>query len=373
MTSSLDIIGILTAFIFFIVIIVLTKKKSPYNSGNKLFALFLLINLIIITLSLLYRNQLLVPRNFPIFYFSIASLFFLFGPLLYFYFLKIVSQTRLKSSKLIVHLIPAITSALILTVSYYIRIEGSVDNSATHLWTNTSYHIYLASVNIQILVYLILTIRAVRRYFNTAKDNFSELTKLKTSWYLLVLSVFIIHWLLDLFTSYSIIWFRQFTSTLEFLSIAALLVFAVIIIYRGLQSESIFFKLDEKEKYSNSAITELQKNEYVERINEFMKNEKPYLSPGLTLNELAELIEIQPKYLSQIINESFKLNFFDFINSYRIDEAKSKLEQMNGNNGHKTILELLYEVGFNSKSAFNRAFKKQLGLTPTEFRKTLIT
>ena len=60
-------------------------------------------------------------------------------------------------------------------------------------------------------------------------------------------------------------------------------------------------------------------------------------------------------------------NFFDFINQFRIDEARSILK--NPEKKQFTVLEILYEVGFNSKSSFNTAFKKHTGLTPTQYRK----
>ncbi len=82
---------------------------------------------------------------------------------------------------------------------------------------------------------------------------------------------------------------------------------------------------------------------------------------------MAGKIGIHPRYLSQIINESLGQNFFDFINHYRIEEAKRMLTQTLDE--HITVLEVLYEVGFNSKSAFNTAFKRHTGVTPTEFKK----
>jgi len=68
--------------------------------------------------------------------------------------------------------------------------------------------------------------------------------------------------------------------------------------------------------------------------------------------------------LSQIINESKNINFYDYVNSYRISEAKDLLSS----NCDKTILEILYEVGFNSKSAFNTAFKKFTSVTPSKYK-----
>jgi AraC-like DNA-binding protein len=67
-----------------------------------------------------------------------------------------------------------------------------------------------------------------------------------------------------------------------------------------------------------------------------------------------------------VINEHLKVNFYDFVNGYRVEEAKRLLED--GSHGKKNFLEILYEAGFNTKSAFNRAFKKHAGMTPSQYK-----
>jgi AraC-like DNA-binding protein len=98
-----------------------------------------------------------------------------------------------------------------------------------------------------------------------------------------------------------------------------------------------------------------------------MQSAKPYLEPELTLDELATQLSVKPKMLSQTINELLRQNFFEFINHYRIEEAKRLLT--NPKDKKITVLEVMYEVGFNSKSSFNTIFKKNTGLTPSEFKK----
>jgi YesN/AraC family two-component response regulator len=98
-----------------------------------------------------------------------------------------------------------------------------------------------------------------------------------------------------------------------------------------------------------------------------MINEKPYLMPALTLDKLASLISIQPRVLSMIINRHFDCNFFEFINSYRVEEAKRILADSTLN--EKNMLDVMYDVGFNSKATFNTLFKKKAGMTPSEYRK----
>ncbi len=105
----------------------------------------------------------------------------------------------------------------------------------------------------------------------------------------------------------------------------------------------------------------------VRRINEEMINSKPYLDSELNLIKLAELLSFTPHQLSYIINTGFKVNFFHFINNYRVEEAKQLL--LNHKKDNLSILGIAYESGFNSKTSFNTTFKKITGQTPSEFKK----
>jgi AraC-like DNA-binding protein len=98
-----------------------------------------------------------------------------------------------------------------------------------------------------------------------------------------------------------------------------------------------------------------------------MASEKPYLDPNLSLPQLANDSGIPSHYLSQIINETFGLNFFDFINQYRVEEVKTKIVDPKFDS--YSLLGIAFECGFNSKSAFNRIFKKSTGLTPREYKR----
>ena len=98
-----------------------------------------------------------------------------------------------------------------------------------------------------------------------------------------------------------------------------------------------------------------------------MEEEKPFLVPAISIDELGQKTGISSRDLSQIINERLGCNFFDFINRYRVEESKRLLLDPSG--GKKNILNILFEAGFNSKAAFNRAFKKHEGTSPSEFRK----
>ena len=125
-------------------------------------------------------------------------------------------------------------------------------------------------------------------------------------------------------------------------------------------------KLD---KYKFSTLSAVKKKEILLRLKKNMEKNKVYLNPDLTLTKLAESTAIPAKHLSQIINEEYELNFNDFINRYRVDEAKRKLVDPAAKDFK--LLRIAFEAGFNSKSVFNIAFKKSTGVSPSEFRKLL--
>jgi len=125
--------------------------------------------------------------------------------------------------------------------------------------------------------------------------------------------------------------------------------------------------LDRNEVIDSAPVTEEFNSEHGQRVTEFMTTEKPFLNPTLSLERLADQIGMSSRLLSGVINRQFKCNFFEYINSYRIEEAMTQLVNAPI---EKTILEIGYSSGFNSKTTFNSVFKKKLGHTPSEYRQT---
>jgi AraC-like DNA-binding protein len=121
-----------------------------------------------------------------------------------------------------------------------------------------------------------------------------------------------------------------------------------------------------KTRYENSTLSQDKASIYLQKLVNSMQQDKLYLHPDLSLQMLAEQLNIPPHYLSQVINEQLGQNFFDFINSHRIEEVKRRL--LDSQYQHLTILAIAFDSGFNSKSAFNVAFKNHTGLTPTQYR-----
>ncbi|HYG04177.1 MAG TPA: helix-turn-helix domain-containing protein [Chryseosolibacter sp.] len=121
--------------------------------------------------------------------------------------------------------------------------------------------------------------------------------------------------------------------------------------------------------YAKSGLTRDELMTHHQRLLALMENEKPYLNGELGSSELAALLSITPNHLSQVLSQVQRQNFFDFVNSYRVDEVKKKLADPSFN--HYTLLGIALESGFSSKTSFNTVFKKLTGQTPGQFHKTL--
>jgi AraC-like DNA-binding protein len=144
-------------------------------------------------------------------------------------------------------------------------------------------------------------------------------------------------------------------------------VFIFTIGYVGLSKPDTLYEAHNGFKYENSSLGESKSDHYLEKLLLYMEDETPYVDGDLKMEDLAEALDIPRHHLSQIINERLGKNFFEFINSYRVDEAKRILSDPE--RADDIILRVALESGFNNKTTFNSAFKSQVGTTPSKYRK----
>lgn len=127
-----------------------------------------------------------------------------------------------------------------------------------------------------------------------------------------------------------------------------------------------------KRTSENKSVEEIQeipivKNKQIEALKTLMTEDKPYLNTELTLQDLADKINIPKHQLTALFNIYMGVNFFEFVNEYRIEEAKKRL--IDEEYEPLTIIAVAYDCGFNSKSTFNTLFKEMVGKTPSQYRK----
>lgn len=118
-------------------------------------------------------------------------------------------------------------------------------------------------------------------------------------------------------------------------------------------------------RYRNSTLTSEDLQGRMAQVEQYMREAKPYLNSDLTLTTLAEALDLNSYYLSQVLNEGCSENFYKLINRYRVEESKQIL--LNPAFSHYSILAVANQAGFSAKSTFNKTFKEHTGLAPSEF------
>lgn len=353
--TIVDIISVVTIFLLLLFSLFLLNYKRGDRQSHKLLAAFLFFNAVYIIGFLLPVIKNFLNIDLTSFENAGYSTGFLFGPLLYLYTKSITEQNFKFGSKYYYHFLPFL---LIF---------------ANYLSSNLlSYSIVTVGLHTQTLSYMILILVILARYRKKLKDYYSSVEKLNLSWLVIVVFAFITMWMTDLLSF--ILWsvdpgFSNYNPYLVLISLSINFVFANYIVYKGLTHPDLFIKGEEQEKYKTSVLNDDLKDEYLGKLVDYVESEKPYLTPGLTLSDVSKELDIHPKYLSQVINENLNKNFHDFINYYRIKEAQRQIEE--SIESRKTILEVLYDCGFNTKSVFNTSFKKIVGLTPTQYKNTI--
>ncbi len=156
----------------------------------------------------------------------------------------------------------------------------------------------------------------------------------------------------------------------DYLYVVPLSLAIYFLMYQAMKFPQLFFDYTEAVKpirYEKSSLSPNVSKVYIEKVIQAVESQSLFINRELRLTDVARQLEMSPNHLSQVINENLQKNFFDFINQYRVKEAKSKIAE----EPEKTLLQIAHEVGFNNKTSFNNAFKKHSGMTPSAFRSSL--
>lgn len=132
------------------------------------------------------------------------------------------------------------------------------------------------------------------------------------------------------------------------------------------QASPVFAITSGNNKYEKTGLSETFSQELKEKLESIMSNQKLYLNHGLKLGDLADVLDISKHHTSQVINEHFKQSFYQFVNAYRIEEAKHLL-CTHAENPSICISDIAYQCGFNNRVSFYKSFKKVTNITPKEF------
>jgi len=224
----------------------------------------------------------------------------------------------------------------------------------------------VAMVQLHPIIYLFLAFIALANYRQHIKTQYSNLHGRDPEWLKFILSSVLILMLVALIHG----WAPVFAQTKLVHITVMLLVIAVLFfvnrwIWKALKTAGLWAPVAVPDKYRGSRLSEQQRQQTQHRLERLLVDGQHYLNPDLTIDQLADLLEVNSKTLSQVINQSYEMNFYEFINKHRIETAQKLLLE----DPKASVLTILYQCGYNSKSSFNTFFKKYTGTTPTAYRK----
>jgi AraC-like DNA-binding protein len=335
-------------------------------------------------------------------YYVLMPLMLINTPLLYYYVVYLTTPKTINKPQFLLHFLPTLIVLIINIVTYGLLSDDLkltiisrqklplIADSQLLLFDiyKTTYHICSVYIyNTQVVVYGILMLIKYNQHRKTIKSYFSYTEKISLKWILIFILLF---WGISIYEIFLYDIYRDFYFYLLFFYIGFLG-------YFGFKQHDIYIQEILEERNNNlsaieskvnikadlvpefetislkNTIEKTEKinpviiNENIEKLEQIMLNEKPYLNSNLNISELAELIGVHRNTLSMLINDYYNKNFFTFINEYRIEEAKNKLSDRNFD--QFSIEGIAKSVGFNSKSVFNPAFRNITGLTPAEYKK----
>lgn len=387
---ELDILKVMSLLIVFVSLVLaafLLTVKSENRVSNYLLSAFLIVTAIDSDSNFLGPY---IYTNLPGLGMFLSSMVFLKLPFLFLYILSVTSSGFSLKQKHLLHTIPFIIIFLVFLPRFYLV---DFDDKTAYLEANTlsdrllEVQISYILVHSQILVYFVLIFRAIFRYKTILLENYSNASLFNYNWLFQMAGIFALESALATLKNLFMFFGSEdayFYSMLITMSVA--LFYTIWLVMRALRYPELFRGVEpDLELVSQLIIKDQkaqvlypQKNAHDDEINKqiialekLMKEEEPYLDPSLSIYELAKMTELSTKELSVLINHHLNLHFFDYVNRFRIEKAMEILRTPA--NYKLTVLEILYDVGFNSKSSFNTAFKKHTQQTPTEYRKMHLT
>ncbi len=326
-----------------------------------------------------------------------SQLLYLIFPLLYLQVKYLISEHNKFDRADLIHFIPWLI-VILLNSDFYLSggAEKLLLNQNETLYYNVLKIISDEVIAIQGVVYSILSLKILSKYERKIKNYQSNIDKMILKVQYLGISLSLFAWIIGIVGVHLDLFNIDINLDLFIFVYLTLVVIIYIISFAAIKSPEIF-KLDESQikvvflkgqqnlstgngKPSNTEVTTktieettaISEDPMAKEINnkllEFIEKEKPYLNPELSLQELADKLEVKRHTLSSVINQKHNKNFYEFINQYRIEEVKSMLT--NPENKHLKLISLAYDAGFNSKASFNRIFKQMTNMTPSQFIST---
>jgi len=367
----------------FLAILVFNKKHK--STGDYVLGIWLvfiglhLLNHYLFTTGFLYRHPHLLGIGTP---FPLLE-----GPFMFVYVLVTISKRGRFRPVYLLHGIPFLLFTVYYIFEFYILSPAEKVAFYEQLYIKIPLELYIVTLPMIFLgpFYLVWSLIKLRRHSKEIEKNFSYTETISLRWLRNVLIFIGFVWVTGILANIFVKFPFLSVTMHEHLQYLALTIAVFFLGYFGIRQQAIYRsdpvivkdpvkpgqkKKSVKEQYLHSGLKKADAEKYSASLLKYFKNERPFLNGKLSLNKVAARLEITPNHLSQVINEQLGMSFFDFVNSYRVEEFKSRLTSNEDN--QFTLLGIAFECGFNSKSSFNTIFKKFTGATPSQFAQQLV-
>jgi AraC-like DNA-binding protein len=348
------------------VVLFLTKRGN--RRAHKRMAFFLLAVAVVMANGMI--TLLGLYDRWPGLAILMGSVVLAFHPLFYLYIRAMAGRDRRGNPLNLLHGLPFLLGVLAWGAHFICGADGPASAGIIgSVVRSPSIFVLIMSV-VQTIVYVTAIIRLLREHSARVKAAYSTLDPINLGWLRRRLFVYLAIWAIGL-VMLAAIGLESRATVLVGQIVAFLIALNTFAAgYRALLQPEIFLGPPETgtgRRYEHSSLTPENAAGHKTRLLEMMEREKPYLDPEINLPKLAQALDIPVAHLSRVINDLLGRNFYEFVNRYRVEEAKRRLASPGA--GHDKLIAVALECGFNSVATFNRVFKEMAGQTPSDFRK----
>lgn len=363
--KSVEILSIVAISLFILLGLFLISNSKSWKKGFGWLGIFFLL------LAVNYLDGMLILNGFilkvPRLAFWEDPFALLYGPLIYLFSLRLRNGVAPLKGSTLLHFIPFVLMEVIVVIYHSTHTVEQVRELLSIIMTeNHNLNILLGIIPFfgHVIVYILLAQRNIQKHQSDLKQYYSSV---EIRWVFSLIRMILIIFLISLVsTAVQHLATRNFFSiALMLLVLMSILLTARILLYA--LNQPIFLTATTSEstvKLSKAALEQLKS-----QINSLFTEKKLFSDPKLTLKDLSQHLGVSERVVSFVINHAMAENFYDLVNNYRIEEAQKIF--MTSKDNKLTVLEVLYQVGFNSKSSFNTQFRKKTGFSPSEFRRQL--
>jgi AraC-like DNA-binding protein len=365
-----DILNLISMFQLLLFIVFLLNKRINKNRVSNLFLVaFFTSQFLSISNHFILSQKAFFIEITPHMFFIGTPFPWLWGPLFFFYVKSLLyADFRLRKSDF-VHSIPFLLFLFFDVYQFHLQ---SAEGKAYLIANNRFLTVHLsmlinAFIIVQISVYVLFAFKMYQKYRKTLKNSQSSFDHQQNTWLRIFIFGYLIAFLITDICRVGLYSIRALKDVFVFFSFFGFFVYFIVLFYKAISNPLVLTKIDEVPEPKTNVIPKHEAHFLLGRIKDYMENSEPYLNPELTLKDLSQHLKIQERLLSGVINQYSNQNFYDFVNTYRIQKAKKMLSGKEAK--RKSIQQIFYDSGFNSKSTFNLVFKKSTGFTPSDFKK----